>query len=65
MSGAEGNGIQPEFLAYVLPLIEGHHKPQFRNGVMRFTTRSRLGSDPGRDRTQHSPAADAAITSGV
>ena len=35
------------------------------DGDMRFTTRSRQGSDPRRDRPQHSPAADAAITSGV
>jgi len=38
MINPDGNYIQPEFLAYVLPLIDGHHKPQFRNGVMRFTT---------------------------
>ncbi|MFH0993017.1 MAG: diphosphate--fructose-6-phosphate 1-phosphotransferase, partial [bacterium] len=38
MINEAGNFINPEFLAYVLPLIEGQNKPKFKDGVMQFTS---------------------------
>jgi cation diffusion facilitator CzcD-associated flavoprotein CzcO len=55
---------------WINPQDYGKDKKMFRkapvdDGVMRFTNRSRQGSDPTRDRTQNTSAADASITSGV
>ena len=34
---SKGNGVTKKFLDYVIPLIQGEHKPAFKDGIQKFS----------------------------